>query len=70
MYLYVIGRNIDKDKECLIKILRKGFRYDPKNLSFKIKIIDLLFELDVVKAECEIKNIFLKKIWIYRIIVF
>ncbi|EAC1438091.1 hypothetical protein DLK91_08440, partial [Campylobacter jejuni] len=61
MYLYVIGRNIDKDKECLIKILRKGFRYDPKNLSFKIKIIDLLFELDVVKAECEIKNIFFEK---------
>ncbi|HEB9289786.1 TPA: hypothetical protein RZK14_001709, partial [Campylobacter coli] len=61
MYLYIIGKNIGKDKEHLIKILRKGFRYDPENFSFKIKIIDLLFELDVARAEYEIRNIFFEK---------
>ncbi len=57
MYLYIIGKN----KEYLIKNLRKGFRYDPENFSFKIKIIDLLFELDVARAEYEIRNIFFEK---------
>ncbi|MCR6574655.1 hypothetical protein CINS5995_07915, partial [Campylobacter insulaenigrae] len=61
MYLYVIAKKINKNKQCLVEILKQGLVYDPHNLSFKIKMIDLLFECSIAMVEDEIKSIILAK---------